>query len=145
MRGSGSHICRTTLESKSEPENPDIEMASLSDQIDRFARSSKAVKTIAANTAPVRALAGPFTRAVLDTHLGDLIRDADPSELGLFQLIGPSHPSGTEKDPSRPQVARVEFGNATPLRRTIHRRDDHTRNHVEPEIYARAAIKYIDR
>ena len=129
------------MESKSEPENPDIEMASLSDQIDRFARSSKAVNTIAANTAPARALAGPFTRAVLDTHLGDLIRDVDPSELGLFQLIGPSHPSGTEKDPSRPQVARVEFGNATPLRRTIHRRDDH----VEPEIYAQAAIKYIDR
>ena len=110
-------------------------MASLSDQIDRFARSSKAIKAVAANTALATALAGPFTRAVLDTHLGDLIRDADPSELGLFQLVRPE----------KPQVARVEFGNATPLKRTIQRRDDHIKHDVEPEIYAQAALRYIDR
>ena len=128
-------------------------MASLSEQIDRFSRSTKAIKATAAQTALPGGrfrfsdigVAGPFTRAVLDTHLGDLIRDIDPSELGLFQILNPS--STAENGVPRPPLsglARVEFGSATPLRR-IAKRDELTKLNIEPEVYAHAAIKYIDR
>ncbi|KAF8629937.1 hypothetical protein AX15_003176 [Amanita polypyramis BW_CC] len=131
-------------------------MASLSDQIDHFHRFAKAIRATAAHTALACGkftlsdigVAGPFTRAVLDTQLGDLIRDIDPSELGLFHLVDSPHPPSAEKHAARPPpvgVTRVEFGNATPLRRTIPRRDDHIKHNIEPEVYAQAAIKYIDR
>ncbi|KAF8629183.1 hypothetical protein AX17_005768 [Amanita inopinata Kibby_2008] len=132
-------------------------MASLSDQIDRFSRSTKAIKTTAEQIALANGrftlssigVAGPFARAVLNTHLGDLIRDVDPSELGLFQLADSSKPPNNERVGSKssftPGITRVEFGNATPLRRTVARRDEPVKLSIEPDVYARAAIKYIDR
>ncbi|KAJ6558598.1 hypothetical protein DFH09DRAFT_535939 [Mycena vulgaris] len=78
---------------------------------------------LSANTAGIRAAASwsvppsPFARAVLETPLGDLIRDIDPAELGLFT----------------PQLARVEFQGPAPRRKQ------------EPEVYAQAAFTYIDR
>ncbi|GLB37232.1 hypothetical protein LshimejAT787_0402830 [Lyophyllum shimeji] len=116
-------------------------MASLSDQIDRLSRHTRAIKSTAAATAPTAdnaSVAGPFTRAVLFTPLGDLIRDIDPSELGLFSL--PS--SGA----SPAEITRAEFSGATPLRKHPPRRDDAPKSkEIEPEIYVQAALKCIDR
>ncbi|KAK2467785.1 hypothetical protein APHAL10511_000080 [Amanita phalloides] len=108
-------------------------MASLSDDIDRLTRSANAIRATASRTA-AHDTHRPFTTAVLDRHLAHLIRDVDPSELGLFRLLDPS-----------PRLARVRFAHATPLRRTASRRDDHARNSIDPDVYAQAAIKYIDR
>ncbi|KAF5386257.1 hypothetical protein D9615_002432 [Tricholomella constricta] len=111
-------------------------MASLSDQIDRLSRNTRAIRSTAANTAA--SVAGPFTRAVLTAHLGDLIRDIDPSELGLFSLQ--SHAAPT------PEISRAEFTGATPLRKPSSRRDDAPKaKEPEPEIYVEAALKCIDR
>lgn len=131
-------------------------MSSLSDQIDRLSRSTKAIKTTTAQIALPRGsfklsdigVAGPFTRAVLETYLGDLIRDIDASELGLFQLTNSSEPSDTENDVPRfkpSELARTEFGSATPLKRIVTRRDESTRLNAEPEIYAHAAMHFIDK
>jgi hypothetical protein len=102
---------------------------SLSDQIDRFTRNAQAIKTAASQTANTTTTASVFTRAVLSTQLGDLIRDIDPSELGLFTLVD-SHSSG---------IARSQFQGATPLRR------HHPAQEIGPEVYAHAALKYIDQ
>lgn len=131
--------------------------ASLSDQIDRLSRHSKAIRSTAYHTAIVSGkqqlskvgVAGPFTRAVLTTHLGDLIRDIDPSELGLFNLVTPSAgrplDSETRSAPAA-EVTRVEFHGATPLRKAAPRRDDASKpKDIDPEVYAQAALKYIDR
>lgn len=120
-------------------------MATLSDQIDRLSKNTRAISTAAAAIAPPTASTA-FTRAVLSTHLGDLIRDIDPSELGLFRLVDPPS-AGTFDGGSRTakdtQVRRVDFTGATPLRKNATRRDD--KQEIEPEVYARAALKYIDR
>ncbi|KAL0956058.1 hypothetical protein HGRIS_002227 [Hohenbuehelia grisea] len=116
-------------------------MSSLSQQIDRLAFITKAVSTAADETGARGAL--PFTTAVLETPLGDLIRDIDPSELGLFNLVKPQDPLAPTNDP---HLERVEFTGATPLKRPHARRDVPTKPvEVEPETYARAALKYIDR
>ncbi|KAG5646305.1 hypothetical protein DXG03_003902 [Asterophora parasitica] len=113
-------------------------MASLSDQIDRLSRNTRAIRATAAHTAA--SVVGPFTNAVLTANLGDLIRDIDPSELGLFSLQSSSAP--TKPD----EISRAEFTGATPLRRNPQRRDDTAKpKEVEPEIYAEAALKCIDR
>lgn len=126
-------------------------MASLSDQIDRLSRNTRAIKGTAALTAaidsahsgPSAAVAGPFTRAVLTTHLGDLIRDIDPSELGLFTLQAPAQDA---RAPSASHISRAEFTGATPLRKPPPRRDDAPKpNDAEPETYANAALRCIDR
>ncbi len=78
----------------------------------------------------------PFATAVLDTQLGDLIRDVDPSELGLFSLVVPHSEQDARGD--IPKLARSGFPGATPLKPT-------TRREVDPEVYAHAALKYIDR
>lgn len=106
-------------------------MASLSDQIDRLSRNTRAIRTITAS--PSSPVSGPFTRAVLYTPLGDLIRDVDASELGLFSL-----PAS--------EITRAEFTGATPLKRAPYRRDDASKpKDFEPEVYAHAALKCIDR
>ncbi|KAG6891730.1 hypothetical protein C0992_006150 [Termitomyces sp. T32_za158] len=106
-------------------------MASLSDQIDRLSRNTRAIRATTAR--PSAAVPGPFTRAVLYTPLGDLIRDVDPSELGLFSL------------PAL-EITRAEFTGATPLKRAPSRRDDASKaKDYEPEVYAHAALKCIDR
>ncbi|KAJ7675066.1 hypothetical protein B0H17DRAFT_152570 [Mycena rosella] len=84
------------------------------DHLDRLAANTQAIRAAASCSLPP----SPFARAVLDASLGDLIRDIEPAELGLFT----------------PQLARVEFqGPAAPRRKQ------------EPEVYAQAAFTYIDR
>ncbi|KAF9222661.1 hypothetical protein BS17DRAFT_175601, partial [Gyrodon lividus] len=128
-------------------------MPLLSDQIDHLAATAKAIRTSAAaiipsedNPAP---LAIPFTRAVLDTTLGDLIRDIDASELGLFTLV-PAPDADvrkqTENATRRGEISRLEFPGATPLRKQPTRRDGMFKpKEYEPEVYVRAALKYLDR
>ncbi|KAF8070274.1 hypothetical protein FPV67DRAFT_1009151, partial [Lyophyllum atratum] len=112
-------------------------MASLSDQIDRLSRHTRAIKNTAATTATTTT-AYPFTHAVLSAHLGDLIRDVDPSELGLFSLPSSAAPTSG--------ITRAEFSGATPLRKPPPRRDEAQKvKEIEPEIYAQAALKCIDR
>ncbi|KAF9484460.1 hypothetical protein BDN70DRAFT_825533 [Pholiota conissans] len=120
-------------------------MASLSEQIDRLATNTRAIAATVQRIAPPDAPA-VFTRAVLHTHLGDLIRDVDPSELGLFSLVKPPSNGTYNKDghPTQdPEVRRVEFATATPLRRQAPRREE--KQEIEPEVYAHAALKYIDQ
>ncbi|KAJ7124885.1 hypothetical protein C8R44DRAFT_874748 [Mycena epipterygia] len=81
--------------------------------LDRLATNSQAIRVAASCSLPP----SPFTNAVLNTPLGDLIRDIEPAELGLFT----------------PQLARVEFQGPAPRRKQ------------EPEVYAQAAFTYIDR
>lgn len=127
-------------------------MVALADQIDRLARNTRNIKTTAATIAAGDAsnsVAGPFTRAMLTTELGDLIRDIDPSELGLFNLVAPPNAAAVDRDmqsAAAPEITRVEFHGATPLRRPPPKRDELQKTkEVEPEVYAQAALKYIDR
>lgn len=119
-------------------------MSALADYIDRLASTVKSIRTTAAAISdPSSPTEGPFTRAVLHTHIGDLIREVDSSELGLFTLVPPS----VNQDKLKDEVTRVEFPGATPLRRPpAARRDDAMRiKEFEPEVYAQAALKYLDR
>lgn len=119
-------------------------MSSLADCIDRLTSTVKSIRTTAAAISdPSSNPEGPFTRAVLHTPLGDLIREVDSSELGLFNLVAPSLNQEKPKD----EITRVEFPGATPLRRPpAARRDDAMRiKELEPEVYAQAALKYLDR
>lgn len=134
-------------------------MTSLSDQIDRLSRHTKSIRSTTATTGISSSgrrakfgVAGPFTRAVLCTPLGDLIRDIDPSELGLFNLVNPPGPRNSHNPENDfrgalgPEVARVEFLGATPLRKPTGRREEVQKpKEVEPEVYAQAALKYLDR
>jgi hypothetical protein len=123
-------------------------MTSLTGQIDRFSRNTKAIKATAATTAISQpSLSGPFTSAVLSTPLGDLIRDVDPSELGLFSLVSPGPTHFREQDAQGAPatgVIRTEFPAPTPLRKPGYQRDIPKPNDLEPEIYVQAALKYID-
>lgn len=122
-------------------------MPSLSDRIDRLTATAKAIRASAAVIVPGNI---PFTRAVLDTALGDLIRDIDASELGLFTLV-PAPDADVRKQPDngprRGEISRVEFPGATPLRKQPGaRREGMLRpKEYEPEVYAHAALKYLDR
>ncbi|THH15127.1 hypothetical protein EW146_g5302 [Bondarzewia mesenterica] len=129
-------------------------MPSLSDHIDRFASTAKSIRSISSSAANSSSSSGnAFTAAVLDTPLGDLIRDVDPSELGLFTLVPPAplarHSGVREPDSTGPpaEVTRIEVVSATPLRKhPATRRDDAVRpKEPEPEVYAEAALKYLDR
>lgn len=126
-------------------------MPSLLDNIDRFTHTIEAIKQSASHTPSTPY--GPFTKAVLKTHLGDLARDVDPSELGLFTVVSTSsiHTHALEKDATnaaRNELARVEFPGATPLRRPVSdKTNDGTRESrdKDPEVYVEAALKYLDR
>ncbi|EKM54026.1 uncharacterized protein PHACADRAFT_145606 [Phanerochaete carnosa HHB-10118-sp] len=136
-------------------------MSTLSEHVDRLAHLANAIRANA--TAAGRqeggrvasgSSAGPFTRAVLQTHLGDLIRDIDPSELGLFTLVQPSQPGATyvaqEDAPPGPkaEITRVALPIATPLRRppaNYKREEGQKPGEHEPEVYAHAALKFLDR
>lgn len=111
----------------------------LSEHIDRLSRTARAIKSTIA-TPTNASFAGPFTRAVLNTHLGNLIRDIDPSELGLFTLTSLVPVHGHQD--SEPEITRVEFTGATPLRKP---RLKEKEKEAEPEVFANAALKYIDR
>lgn len=128
-------------------------MPSLSDHIDHLTATAKAIQTSATSILPTddnpAAQTGPFTRAVLDTPLGDLIRDIDTSELGLFSLVPPPD-AGVRKQPEngprKGEISRAGFPGATPLRRLPTKRDEATKpREPEPEVYAMAALKYLDR
>jgi hypothetical protein len=84
---------------------------------------------------------------VLNTHLGDLIRDIDSSELGLFSLISLTTPSHFREHDAQGApttgVTRTEFPAPTPLRKPTSQRDILKPNDIDPEIYAQAALKYI--
>lgn len=115
-------------------------MSALSQHIDRLSTTTRAIATVTAHTATT--IAGPYTRAVLTAPLGDLIRDIHPSELGLFTLPPPAHDLRTPAS----EIARAEFSGATPLRKHPHRRDDPSKSKdLDPETYAHAALKCIDR
>ena len=136
-------------------------MSNLTDYVERL---SNIASTIANPAIAVRRLpdsgqesssTGPFTRAVLQTPLGDLIRDIDPSEIGLFTLVQSSthaRPQTPQEDAPRQtvEVARVSLPVATPLRKppsaSNYRRQDGQRpGEYEPEIYANAALKFLDQ
>ena len=120
-----------------------LAMSALADHIDRFSSTVRSIRTTAsALSDPASNSQGPFTRSVLKTPLGDLIREIDSSELGLFTLVIPSH-----QEKPKDEITRVEFHGATPLRRpAAARRDDAMRiKEFEPEVYAQAALKYLDR
>ncbi|KAG2072313.1 hypothetical protein BDR04DRAFT_1051777 [Suillus decipiens] len=117
-------------------------MPSLSDQIDHLTSLSKSIKA-SADGFPTSD--GLFTKAVLNTALGDLIRDIDSSELGLFTLVHPPSHVPTESE-ARGVISRVEFPGATPLKNPPSRRQEITKpKEYEPEVYAQAALKYLDR
>jgi hypothetical protein len=125
-------------------------MPSLTDHIDRLTRSTKTVKA-SASSITSHSHSGPFTRSVLTTPLGDLIRDVDPAELGLFSLVPPPQtvaPRDSTQPGPPPEITRVEVVSATPLRKhpLAQRRDVLIQSkEPEPEVFAEAALKYIDR
>ena len=121
-------------------------MTSLSDQIDRLTRHARAINSAASQTADKRTTVSVFTRAVLYTQLGDLIRDIDPSELGLFTLLEPPSANSYDRDThtsTDPKITRTRFHGATPLKKRPPRQDKSQA--IEPEVYAHAALKYIDQ
>lgn len=129
-----------------------VVMPSLSDHIEHLTTTARAIRASAAAIIPDQdnpsAQTGPFTRAVLDTALGDLIRDIDASELGLFTLI-PTN-LDVRKQPEngarKGEISRVGFPGATPLRKIPTKRSEMLKpKEFEPEVYARAALKYLDR
>lgn len=131
-------------------------MPSLFDNIDRFSYTAEQIQstshTILSNTRSAR-----FSRAVLRLPLGDRARDIDASELGLFTIV--SHPAATTQrrpgdednapPPTLGEVARVGVPAATPLRKPVGGRlGPGMKERVkekEPEVYAEAAMKYLDR
>lgn len=128
-------------------------MPSLSDHIEHLTTTARAIRASATAIIPSEdnpsAQIGPFTRAVLDTALGDLIRDIDTSELGLFTLI-PATNADVRKQPEngarRGEISRAGFPGATPLRKIPTRRNEVLKpKEFEPDVYARAALKYLDR
>ncbi|KAF5311269.1 hypothetical protein D9758_018759 [Tetrapyrgos nigripes] len=104
-------------------------MSALSDLSERLLRNSRAIKSSA--TAIESAKQGKFVRAALDTELGNLIRDIEPSELGLFHIERLSTTTTHEKDiqhsSAEVQISRVEFHGATPLRKPATRREEKTK------------------
>jgi hypothetical protein len=163
----------------------------LPDLADRLSIIGRSLHATAASTGTNSGTTGglvpagtPFTTAVLSTPLGNLIRDIDPSELGLFTLVNPTGPPASTSSSSlpvpgqpkirirgggtistehqdatllaaAPKISRTEFHGATPLRRS-HHHDEGKRRALgktaasivvdpEPEVYALAALKYLDR
>jgi|SRR5712671_1083825 len=123
-------------------------MPSITDHIDRLTLTMNTIKA-SASSITARDHSLPFTHSVLTTPLGDLIRDIDPSELGLFTLVSQQPRVNTQTGPT-PEIARVEVVSATPLRKhpSAWRKDvivQHKDREPEPEVFAEAALKYIDR
>lgn len=119
----------------------------IADLVDRLNQTTKLINS-SANAIDLTPHPRPFSRSVLSTPLGDLIRDIDPSELGLFTLLPPPPPTAPHHNAQVPEIARVEVVSATPLRKqpAAHRRDVFAEpKKPPPEIFAEAALKYIDR
>jgi hypothetical protein len=124
---------------------------SLTEHIDRVARNARSIADVASATAYSAPGACPFTRAMLKTDLGDLIRDIDSAELGLFNLLPPSKPAtaitttAESSEASGPRITRAEFVGATPLRRHSAQKPEARSKESEPEAYAHAALQCIVR
>ena len=119
---------------------------SLPDYIELVSSISKSIRTNV--TEPDNYSPGFYTNTVLRTPLGDLIREADASETGLFTLIpSPLYGGGTAEEREEPgsatHVTRVDLPSATPLRPQTGR-ETKVQDH-EPEVYANAALKFLDR
>src|SRR5579863_5733730 len=97
---------------------PQTAMSPITDHIDRLNTTMKSVK---ASASAITQHNHPrlFTRSVLTTPLGDLIRDIDPSEVDLFTLVPPPPPQSRVNTQSSapPEITRVEVVSATPLRK----------------------------
>ncbi|KAJ3749108.1 hypothetical protein DFH05DRAFT_640584 [Lentinula detonsa] len=122
-------------------------MSTLSDHIDRLAHSTRGIISLTASTSGSSRV-GIFTRAILTTELGDLIRDINSSELGLLTITAPSNAVAHDKEmrnQSGVEINRAEFHGATPLRRPTGRRDELKHKELPPEVYAEAALKYMER
>ncbi|KAI0644633.1 hypothetical protein C8Q79DRAFT_913138 [Trametes meyenii] len=123
-------------------------MTSLTDHVDRLSAIAMSIRAAAVPPSHTT-IPGPFARAILGTPLGDLIRDIDPSEIGLFTLVQPQQPAVPEGETANVGIGRIEFLGATPLRKppsTKHVRADGQRpREHDPEVYAKAALKYLDR
>lgn len=115
---------------------------SLSDHVDLLDHNTRHIKAIAQNSSSAARVVTPSTHAILQSHLRDLIRDVDPSELGLFSLVQPEGVSVHEKPVI---IERVNFHGATPLKRPNPRRDEVSHVRDDPGVYAEAALKYMDR
>ena len=118
---------------------------SLPDYIELVSSISKSIRTNVSE--PDDYAPGFYTNAVLRTPLADLIREVDPSEVGLFTLVPPSSYGASTAEEGEPgsatHVTRVDLPSATPLRPRTGREmkpQDH-----EPEVYANAALKFLDR
>ncbi|KAH8830199.1 hypothetical protein DL96DRAFT_1591980 [Flagelloscypha sp. PMI_526] len=114
-------------------------MSQLLSHIERFNRDSRSIHKLAVSSSVP--LAGPFTRAVLSSDLGELARDIDPTELGLFTLIRPEPLEDRRRE--KKEISRVEFHGATPLRpgpQTAKKEKE-----IEPEVYLDAALRCIHR
>lgn len=135
--------------------------ATLAAHIDRLSQLANTIQSTAPSTSESRDDSsyvpppiGPFSRAMLKTPLGDLIRDIDSAEIGLFTIVQPTqsgsrHSGEAPPGPLQGEITRAEFTGATPLKRPPairHGRDDPQRpREHEPEVYAQAALKYLDR
>lgn len=117
---------------------------SLPDYIELVSSISKSIRTNVSE--PEDYAPGFYTSAALRAPLEDLIREADPSEVGLFTLVPPpSYGAGAEEEGpgSATQVTRADLPSATPLRPRTGR-EIKTQEH-EPEVYANAALRFLDR
>jgi hypothetical protein len=129
-------------------------MSALLQHIDQLTHLSS---NLSSTSTSITAASGPFTHAVIHAPLQHLIRDADHSELALFTLAPTSNTTtapGTTQTRDRDRdlaLERVPFAGATPLkRRPLRHKPDSTatqpkQEEIDPQIYARAALKYLDR
>ncbi|KAF8591337.1 hypothetical protein K439DRAFT_995481 [Ramaria rubella] len=116
-------------------------MPSLIDTLDRFNYTSSAIRSLTLSQSPCTD-PGPFTGAILDLTLNDLLREADDAEYGLFTFVKESSDSPTDGTAAHGKVGRRGFRGATPLRT---KRVAGTTKEEEPEVYVEAASKYLDR
>jgi hypothetical protein len=120
-------------------------MSVLLDHVDRLSTHVQSLNTISASILSENPVSGPFTKAVLHSPLECLIRDVEPGETSLFTLAQDTsvHPNAVEDYDIA--VGRIPFTGATPLRRRPGKEASRPDKEPEPEIYAQAALKYLDR
>jgi hypothetical protein len=116
-------------------------MPSLLDTLDRFNYTSSAIRSMTLSQ-PSFTDPGPFTAAILDLTLHDLLREADEAEYGLFSFVKESSDTPHDGLAAHGKVGRREFRGASPLKP---KRVASTNREEEPEVYVEAALKYLDR
>jgi hypothetical protein len=117
-------------------------MPSFTDSLDRLNKSANYMRGTLSDASKLSGNSRWFTRAALDTpaNLPQLIRDIDNSELGLFTLVTPDSPAGTGV--THAEITRIEHHTATPLRKA---RTMVQAKEPDPEVYAKTALRYLDR